>query len=108
MRAGDLVREGRRRAHLTQGELARRVGTTQSAIARLERRRTEPSLRRTNELLRACGVDLDVRLLAVDDSDWSVAHANLALDINARVRQHQAALRFAQAGRAALELHARA
>jgi len=108
MRAGDLVREGRRRAHLTQGELARRVGTTQSAIARLERRGTEPSLRRTNELLRACGMDLDVRLLTLDDSDWSVARANLALDIDARVRQHQAALRFARAGRAAMERYGRA
>jgi len=102
------VREARRRAHLTQEELASRVGTTQSAIARLERRGTEPSLRRAHGLLRACGMDLDVRLLAVDDSDWSVAHANLALDIGARVRQHQAALRFARAGRAAMERHARA
>ncbi|MEX2421866.1 MAG: helix-turn-helix transcriptional regulator [Actinomycetota bacterium] len=108
MRAGDLVREARRRAHLTQDELSRRVGTTQSAIARLERRGTEPSLRRTNELLRACGMNLDVRLLAVDDSDWSVAHATLALDIDARVRQHQAALRFARAGRSAMERDGRA
>ena len=102
------MREARRRAHLTQDELARRVGTTQSAIARLERRGTEPSLRRTNELLRACGMDLDVRLLAVDDSDWSVARSNLALDVDARVRQHQAALRFARAGRAAMERYGRA
>ena len=30
------VREARRRAHLTQAELARKIGSTQSVIARLE------------------------------------------------------------------------
>lgn len=102
MKGGELVREARRRAELTQAELARRVGTTQSAIARLERGRTEPSLERVGQLLRACGLDLNVQLLPVDDSNWSLAQANLALDVDARVRQNQAVLRFAREGRAAL------
>jgi transcriptional regulator with XRE-family HTH domain len=107
MTGGELVREARRRAGLSQGELAARVGTTQSAIARLERRRTHPSLRRVRELLKACGIELDVRLVPIDDSDWSVASSNLALDVDGRVRQHQAALRFARAGREAMERRAR-
>ncbi len=100
---GALIREARRRAGLTQAELARRVGTTQSAVARLERGRTEPSLERLRAILRACGLDLQVRLAPLDESDWSVARSNLALDVDARVRQHQAALRFASAGRRAME-----
>lgn len=94
-----MVREARRRAGLTQEELARRVGTTQSAIARIERGRTAPSLERLRELVRACGLDLELRLVPLDDSAWSVARSNLALSVEARVRQHQATLRFARAAR---------
>jgi transcriptional regulator with XRE-family HTH domain len=102
VKGGGLIREGRRRAGLTQAELARRVKTTQSAIARLEGGRTEPSLERVEQLLRACGLDLNVRLAPADDSDWSVARTNLALDVDARLRQNQAVLRFAREGHAAL------
>ena len=100
---GSLVREARRRGGLTQAELARRVGTTQSAIARLERGRTEPSVERVRELVRACGFELRTHLVPEDESDWSVAYANLALDVDARVRQHRRALAFARAGRRARE-----
>lgn len=92
------MREARRRAGITQTELAERVGTTQSAIARLERGHTEPSLHRVQELVRACGLDLRIGVDALDDSDWSVARGNLELDVDGRVRQHQRALRFARAG----------
>jgi len=96
-----LIKEARRRAGLTQVELAHRVGTTQSSIARVERGRTEPTAERLGQLIRACGLDLQVRLAPIDDSEWSVARSNLTLDVDSRVRQHQAALRFARAGRAA-------
>jgi transcriptional regulator with XRE-family HTH domain len=106
MKAGDLVREARRRADLSQQELAERLGTTQSAVARLERGGTEPSFHRVVEAVRACGLELLPQLLTADDSDWSVASSNLTLDTDARVRRHQSALRFARAGRAAMA-HAR-
>jgi transcriptional regulator with XRE-family HTH domain len=102
MQAGSLVKEARRRAGLTQSELADRLGTTQSAIARLERHRTEPSFARVVEALRGCGLDLVPNLVPVDESDWSVASANLLVDPSERVRRHQAALRFVVAGREAL------
>ena len=102
MRAGDLIREARRRAGITQRELADRLDTTQSAIARLERGGTEPSYERVAEAVRACGMDLVPQLLRADDADWSVASTNLAVGPDARVRRHQAALRFALAGRRAL------
>lgn len=103
MTGGSIVREARRRAGLTQAELAGLVGTTQSAVARLERGHTEPSLQRVQELVRACGLELRIGVRPLDDSDWSVARANLALDVDRRVRQHRAALRFAREGRAAME-----
>jgi transcriptional regulator with XRE-family HTH domain len=102
MEGGRIVREARRRAGLTQRELAERVGTTQSAIARIERGATEPAYDRVRRLVAACGLDLIPRIAARDDSDWSVASANLRLSPEARVRQHQAAVRFAREGRKAL------
>jgi transcriptional regulator with XRE-family HTH domain len=102
MHAGALIREARRRAGLTQRELADRLGTTQSAIARLERGGTEPSYERVAEAVRVCGMDLVPQLLSADDADWSVASSNLTVGPDARVRRHQAALRFALAGRQAL------
>ena len=66
MDGGALVREARTRAGLTQTELAERVGTTQSAIARLERG-TSLTLERAARLVRACGFDLQVR---IDGGSW--------------------------------------
>lgn len=97
-----LVREARRRAGLTQSDLAERLGTTQSAIARLERGGTEPSFVRVVEAVRACGLDLVPQLNQADESDWLVASANLALTLEERVRKHRSALRFAMAGRKAM------
>ena len=48
----------RNRAGLTQEELARRMGTTQPAIARLEGGRTRPSLRTLQRLAEAAGCRL--------------------------------------------------
>ena len=103
MRGGILVREARRRAGLTQAELAHRVGTTQSAIARLERGRTEPDLARVVELTRACGLELIPMIRPSEDEDYTVALGNLPLSVDQRARQHAAVLRFAYEGRAALE-----
>lgn len=102
MNGSQFVREARRRVGLSQADVADRAGTTQSAIARLESGRSAPSLERITELVRACGFDLEVRLVPLDDSDRSVAQGNLRLGIDARLRQHAAAVRFARAGRRAL------
>ena len=96
------MREARRRARLTQAELAARTGTTQPAIARLETGDTEPSFRRVADALRACGLELVPLLREVDESDWSVAAGNLRLTPSERVANHRRALAFAEAGREAL------
>ena len=81
----DLVREARKRARLTQRELAERAGTTQSAIARLESGRTKPTFDSVLRMLRLCGMDLDVMLVERDDSDWVQAQRLLALTPAERV-----------------------
>jgi transcriptional regulator with XRE-family HTH domain len=102
MNGGTLIREARRRVGLTQTDLAARLRTTQSAIARLERGRTEPSFARVVDAVRACGLELTPALIDPDDADWSVASTNLLLTPDQRVRRHQAALAFARAGRKAI------
>jgi len=63
-----LVREARRRAGLSQAELAARAGSTQSSIARLERGRASPSFRRVGELIEACGLEMRVHLAEIPGS----------------------------------------
>ncbi len=66
---GDLVREARRRAGLTQAELAARADTAQPAIARWESGRTAISLDDVRRLVRLCGYDLEIMLVPRDESD---------------------------------------
>jgi len=75
----DLVREARKRAGLTQRELAERAGTTQSAIARLEAGRTRPAFDDVLRLVRLCGFDIDVRLVSRDSGEWMQAEELLKL-----------------------------
>ena len=102
MQANVIVLESRRRAGITQRELADRAGVSQPTIARIESGWTHPTFDRVRRLVEACGLELRVALVEADDADWSLARSNLTLDPQARVRQHQAALRFARAGREAL------
>ena len=60
-----LVR-ARTAAKLTQVELARRLGTTQSAIARLEGGRVSPSFTTLRRYAAATGTRLTVKLVQAD------------------------------------------
>ncbi len=53
--------EARTRAHLTQAELAQRMATSQSAVARLESGRVRPSTRTLEKVARATGTRLRIR-----------------------------------------------
>ena len=61
MTAGAIVREARREAGLTQAALAARLGTTQSAVARLERDTASPRVETLRRALAACGSELELR-----------------------------------------------
>jgi transcriptional regulator with XRE-family HTH domain len=85
----DLIREARLRSALTQTELAKLAGTTQSAIARLEKGTTAPSFDDVIRYLRLMGLDLDFMLVARDDSDWSQAQRLLGLSSTERFERHE-------------------
>jgi len=61
-----LIREARRRAGLTQSQLARRVGTSQPAIARYEKARAMPDLATLFRIVEACGLELRLQLAEPD------------------------------------------
>src|SRR5438552_19169438 len=102
MRGPRLVEGGRRRAALTQAELAARAGTTQSAIARIESGAVSPSLERLTQLVQAAGFDIDVRLVPFDDHDLTMALRNRLLTPEQRLDNMLAFQRFATAGRTAM------
>ena len=85
---GDLIREARRRAGLTQAELAATAGTSQSGIARWESGRTAVSLDDVVRLVRLCGFDLEVMLMPRDDSDMAQATRLAKLTGQERIERH--------------------
>jgi len=60
--AATLLHEARTRAGLSQRALARRAGTAQSVIARIERGLTSPTWETLERLLAAAGVELRPQL----------------------------------------------
>ena len=59
---GTLLWRARARAALSQRELARRAGTAQSVVARIERGQTSPTWATLQRLLRAAGCELRATL----------------------------------------------
>ena len=55
---GSAVRAARRRAGVSQGELAERAGTSQPSIARLEKGQVSPTVITLDRIARALGTDL--------------------------------------------------
>lgn len=60
MTAGELIRKTRMRHGLSQARLARRAGTHQSAISRLEADEVSPGVETLDLLLRAMGERLEI------------------------------------------------
>jgi transcriptional regulator with XRE-family HTH domain len=85
--AAHLVRDARRAAGLTQAELAQRLGTTQSAIAKLERPAANPTVETLDRVLRATGHRLQMIAPAWSDDgiDIGLLRESLALSPEERL-----------------------
>ncbi len=70
MHGGHLIREARRRAGLTQAELAERISTAQPNVARWESADMSPSVDVLTRVVQACGLDLLVRLVPREAGEW--------------------------------------
>jgi transcriptional regulator with XRE-family HTH domain len=89
--AGRLIREAREAAGLTQAELAARMGTTQSAVARLEGPGSNPRVENLERALLAAGHRLELRAEpAPQPLDETLIAANLRLTPSERLRAMEA------------------
>ncbi len=83
--AASTIRSARRHRGWTQGELARRISTTQSAISRWERGHEEPRLSTLQRILSECGLQA---MISVDDGvDRTQIRARLAMTPSQRLRK---------------------
>jgi transcriptional regulator with XRE-family HTH domain len=85
MDGATVLRQSRRRAKLSQRELAARAGVPQSTIARIEAGLSDPHLRLFDRLLRACGQELEAFPRLGVGIDRSQLRANLQLTPAARL-----------------------
>jgi transcriptional regulator with XRE-family HTH domain len=93
MLSGDLIRESRLRAGLTQAELGSNIGKPQSVIARWERGDVVPSFETLRQVVRGCGLEVHFHLSRFDDSNYTIIDEHLRMtpaeryaDLVARVK----------------------
>src|SRR5262245_29446500 len=98
MRPSLVLRQARLRAGLTQQQLAERLGTSQSVIARWESGRARPTLANLERVVRACGFELELGIAEADPGERSLIERNLALSPTARLDQLVRTVRFIRAG----------
>lgn len=97
-----LVREARRRAGLTQEELADRAGVPQSTIGRIESGARVPSTVLVERLVRAAGFEVRVGLGEPDPETDSLVERALRRTARKRLADATRAARFVLRGRRAV------
>ncbi|MDQ4124435.1 MAG: helix-turn-helix domain-containing protein [Actinomycetota bacterium] len=92
MIGGEVIRRARRRAGLSQAELARRLDTKQPVVARWETGARTPTLETVARAVEACGLALDVAVVERDAGEDALLREWPALTPAERVRRNRAML----------------
>jgi transcriptional regulator with XRE-family HTH domain len=95
---GSLLRAARQRNGLDQAELARRAGTEQPAISRIERDAVAPSIETLNRIFESMGETLAVTPLRLTDPPPRGGNQSIA-ELRAEYRDLTPEERLAQAAR---------
>ncbi len=94
MTAGQLLRDARRRHHVTQKQLAARARTSQAAISRIERDTVSPSVATLANLLDVLGEELELDAKPIDyGHDVTLYDVTLSLSPADRIRAGAGAAR---------------
>lgn len=99
MALSQLVREARRRAGLTQAELARRAGVPKSTVGRIESGARIPSVDMVERLVRAAGLDVSASLCEPDPGTKSMFERALRRSPAERLADAARIARFVLRGR---------
>lgn len=111
---GARIREARLRAGVSQASLARRAGTSQAAVSRIERGLEQPTPERVEALLTSLGLRLRVELepIAEPDADRRLlleeGERSAAIRLEDGMRFNRFADELTRAGAAAIEAKVRA
>jgi len=101
MDAGQFVREARTRAGVTQRLLAGRAGVSQSLVARIEAGSVDPPFARLLQLVRACGFDLDIHVVPLDEDSWTLVERSAKASPDERLDRMLEGVDLLEAGREA-------
>jgi transcriptional regulator with XRE-family HTH domain len=99
MAISDLVREARRRAGLSQADLALRAGVPKSTVGRIECGARTPSTEMVERLVRAAGLEVSVSLADPDPGTDSMFERTLRLSPAQRLADATRIARFVLRGR---------
>ncbi len=96
--AGEVIGQARRRSRLSQRELARRAGTSQAAISRIERGLEHPTLERLEQILAGLGWRpvIELEPIAEHDEEPRRLYADADTDPAIRLESGFAMGRFAR------------
>ena len=94
LNTGELIREARQLAGLTQAELGAKAHTTQSVVSRWERGLEVPRVDTLGRVLQACGFEADLRFRRHDDVDRSLIAYQLSLSPLERARLLEGVVEF--------------
>jgi transcriptional regulator with XRE-family HTH domain len=86
MTSGEIIREARLLAGLSQYDLADRAGVPRPSVARWERGAVEPSFDTVRRLLRACG--FDVSLVRYEPDETVDDRLSMKLELTPQERLH--------------------
>jgi predicted transcriptional regulator len=70
---------------MTQQTLAALAGVSQSLVARIERGDVDPSFQRMLQLVRACGFDLDIHVVPLDEDAWALVERGATVSPDERL-----------------------
>jgi transcriptional regulator with XRE-family HTH domain len=90
MEARRLIIEARKRAEITQTELASRMGTHQSVVARWETGKTQPTLETVIKAVEAAGLELAVTISGSNSRDHNARRENATGRLMQELRQMDA------------------
>ena len=96
MRGGDVIRRARRRAGLSQAELAYRLRTKQPVVARWETGARAPTLETVSRAVEACGLSLDLAIVERDAGEEALLREWQTLTPTERVRRNERMLETEQ------------